>query len=272
LVLFGHGSDVTAVAWSPCGKFIASGSQDATVRIWNMMEETVQVLTGHNCAISCLAWSPDGLDLLSGDVSGVLRQWNTQAMTFHECFKTKGGNIDIITHTGKYIVLTYSSSFVTISKNDEGKPHVSREGELREYFEKDEKGVHVKPMEHSIWNKWLDLTGKDVMMSPNRTVVACSDTYCKISILDTYMQKTFLELEGIVYRYCFSGCGRYFAGATNDTIHIWKFPSSFGYNHETKKPFEMVFNAKLTLTKSQRAVYDVFVEYFTDDLAVMMLV
>ena len=34
--LEGHKSDVNSVIYSPDGKFIASGSTDMTVRIWNL--------------------------------------------------------------------------------------------------------------------------------------------------------------------------------------------------------------------------------------------
>ena len=35
-ILEGHQHNITSVAYSPDGKFIASGSYDYTVRIWNL--------------------------------------------------------------------------------------------------------------------------------------------------------------------------------------------------------------------------------------------
>ncbi|HRF93995.1 MAG TPA: hypothetical protein PLZ51_02310, partial [Aggregatilineales bacterium] len=34
-ILIGHGADVTSIAYSPYGQFIASASGDGTVRIWD---------------------------------------------------------------------------------------------------------------------------------------------------------------------------------------------------------------------------------------------
>ena len=44
----GHNSWVQSVKFSFCGKFVASGSQDNTIRVWELEEEgKVQVLEGH---------------------------------------------------------------------------------------------------------------------------------------------------------------------------------------------------------------------------------
>ncbi len=63
----GHTDSVTAVAWSPDGQLIASGSADRTVQVWNAASlQALFKYTGHNDVVSAVAWSPDGKRIASG--------------------------------------------------------------------------------------------------------------------------------------------------------------------------------------------------------------
>ena len=74
--LEGHTYPVTSVAFSPCGRFIASGSADKTVKVWDL--ETVQIfqtLEGHTLLVTSVAFSPDGRFIASGSVDKNLVVW-----------------------------------------------------------------------------------------------------------------------------------------------------------------------------------------------------
>ena len=64
---------VYSLAYSPKGKWLASGSSDMVLRIWNAdTGQRSQELSGHNGTIPALAFDPEGKFLASGDATGVL--------------------------------------------------------------------------------------------------------------------------------------------------------------------------------------------------------
>lgn len=76
-VLRGHESGVNAVVISSDGRFIASGSDDATVRIWEASSgKELACFRGHRRGVTSLAISNDGRWLVSGSKDGSIRLWD----------------------------------------------------------------------------------------------------------------------------------------------------------------------------------------------------
>ena len=73
----GHSDWVWAVAWSPDGKHIASGSVDKTVQIWDTVNGG-HVLTyqGHSNTARAVAWSPDSKHIASGSEDKTVQIWD----------------------------------------------------------------------------------------------------------------------------------------------------------------------------------------------------
>jgi WD40 repeat protein/serine/threonine protein kinase len=75
--LGGHASDVYAVAASPDGKRVATGSYDNTAMLWDAASGTpLETLKGHTKAVLTLAFSPDGTRLATGSADGTARLWD----------------------------------------------------------------------------------------------------------------------------------------------------------------------------------------------------
>ncbi len=71
----GHRKPVNAVAFSPTLPLIATGSDDKTVKVWDIRGKLLMSLEGHLGLVTAIAFSPDGKWLLSGDSSGALFLW-----------------------------------------------------------------------------------------------------------------------------------------------------------------------------------------------------
>lgn len=63
--------------WHPNCNYIATGSSDKTVRLWDVASgECVRIFVGHRSMILCLALSPDGRYMASGDEDGTIMMWD----------------------------------------------------------------------------------------------------------------------------------------------------------------------------------------------------
>jgi WD40 repeat protein/predicted Ser/Thr protein kinase len=74
--LRGHGSYVWSVTFSPDGKFLASGSMDWTVKVWEAGSwREVATLEGHEYSVQSVSFSPDGKFLASGSKDKTVKVW-----------------------------------------------------------------------------------------------------------------------------------------------------------------------------------------------------
>jgi hypothetical protein len=73
----GHRDMILALALSPDGKTLATGSYDQKIKLWNVADGTERkTLSGHNGAVFGLAFRPDGKLLASASADRTVKLWD----------------------------------------------------------------------------------------------------------------------------------------------------------------------------------------------------
>jgi RNA polymerase sigma factor (sigma-70 family) len=74
---FRHGHTVSAIAFSPDGKTLATASWDREVRLWERATgKLLKIMTGHAGWVTCIAFARDGVTLASGGEDGSIKLWS----------------------------------------------------------------------------------------------------------------------------------------------------------------------------------------------------
>ena len=77
---FKHSHCVTCVAISPDGKTVLSGSEDKTIKWWDMETgKEIKTFRGHDDYIKSVVFSPDGQTMVSGSDDKTIKSWDLES-------------------------------------------------------------------------------------------------------------------------------------------------------------------------------------------------
>lgn len=90
----GNSRIIYSVAFSPDGKFIASGGVDNTLKLWSLEGgSAVKTFKGHRNFVNSVAFSPDGRKLASASEDGTVKIWDIESGS---CLNTLKGHQDSV--------------------------------------------------------------------------------------------------------------------------------------------------------------------------------
>jgi serine/threonine protein kinase len=201
--LTGHSDSVLSAAYSSDSRYLASGSGDNTIKIWEVAKgKELRTLTGHSSRSLSVVYSPDSRYLASGSIDNTIKIW--EVATGKE-LRTLTGHFSgvysvVYSPDGRYLASASADNTIKIWEVATGK-------ELRT----------LTGHSDSVWS---------VAYSPDGRYLASGNYDNTIKIWEVATGKELRTLTGhsnSVPSVAYSPDGRYLAsGSWDDTIKIWE--------------------------------------------------
>lgn len=242
-VLAGHDSQVNAVDIAPDGRWLATGSSDGTVRIWDVSTGQEQaVFAGHRGRVYTVAVAPDGSWLAAGGARDrSIRIWDVATGALRATFPNRGVNVVAVAPDGSWLASGGLDRKVRIWNIATGKEQVRFVGSAgwvtAVVIGPDGSWLATGGFDLSV-RLWDTATGKErarfdtgtgwvtaMVLAPDGSWLAagCSDGSVRIwDVAARELRATLTGLSGLVVAITTAADGSWVAGGSSDgTIRIW---------------------------------------------------
>ena len=205
--LEGHTGRVRSVSFSPDGTLLASGSDDVSIKLWDVAKrQNIATLEGHTGRVRSVSFSPDGTLLASGSDDVSIKLWDVASRQ----------NITTLTEEN-----SDRASFLSVSFSPDGTLLASGSWGTVLLWDVAKRQNVASLKGHRDWVR-------SVSFSPDGTLLASGSDDVSIKLWDVAKRQNITTLRGIrnyrnsVLSVSFSPDGKTLASGSGDrTVELW---------------------------------------------------